>query len=215
MRVRVLVALAVFLAACGGAAADTGDGVASLEGSATTTTVPAQTTDPEAAAIAFTECMREQGVEMEDPTVDADGNVIPGRPTELPEPEMGEDGEPGDVEAGEASEEVRAAFEECGDLLEGTAFGFTPEDQTELQDQLLQLAQCLRDQGLEVADPDLSNPGDGPGEEGPFGIDFQDPEVQAAMEQCQEFLPNFAGGQGGQGGGPRFGVAVPGDGDDQ
>jgi hypothetical protein len=145
--------------------------------------------------------MREQGIEMEDPTVDADGNVTPGRPTDLPEPETTEEGEQVRVGPGELGDELRAAFDECGDLLDGTAFGFTEADQTELQDQLLELAQCLRDQGLEVADPDLSSPGEGPREGGPFGIDFQAPEVQAAMEQCQESVPNFAGGPGG---GPGF-----------
>ena len=101
-----IVALALILAACGGAAADTGDGVASLEGTTVTTTAADETADPEAAAIAFTECMRENGVEMEDPTVDADGNVIPGRPTELPEPEDGENGEGIVAQAGEVSEEL-------------------------------------------------------------------------------------------------------------
>jgi hypothetical protein len=208
MRFRALIALAVLLAACSGPAAGTDDGVASIDDSTATTTAEAAA-DPEAAAIAFTECMRENGVEMEDPTVDADGNVLPGRPTDLPEPEEGENVQIG---PGALGEDLQAAFEECGDLLDGTTFGFTPEDQTELQDQLLALAQCLRDQGLDVADPDLSNPpGGGPQQGGPFGIDFQDPEVQAAMEQCQEFMPNFGGGPGG--GGPAFNVAPGGDSD--
>ena len=206
MRLRALIALAVFLAACSGPAAGTDDSVASLDGS-TVTTLAEATDDPEAAAIAFTECMRENGVEMEDPTVDADGNVLPGSPTDLPEPEEGENVQIG---PGALGEDLQAAFEECGDLLGGTAFGFTPEDQTELQDQQLALAQCLRDQGLDVADPDLSNPpGGGPQQGGPFGIDFQDPEVQAAMEQCQEFMPNFGGGPGG--GGPGLNVTPGGD----
>ncbi|MEX2651918.1 MAG: hypothetical protein WD473_05685 [Acidimicrobiia bacterium] len=210
MRFRALFALAVLFAACSGSAAGTDDSVASLDDS-TATTLAEATADPEAAAIAFTECMRENGVEMEDPTVDADGNVLPGGPTDLPDPEDGGQAQAG---PGQLGEDLQAAFEECGDLLGGTAFGFTPEDQTELQDQLLALAQCLRDQGLDVADPDLSNPPgggpqEGPQEGGPFGIDFQDPEVQAAMDQCQEFMPNFGGGPGG--GGPGLNVAPEGD----
>jgi hypothetical protein len=193
MKSKALLLLALAVAACGGTAADTAEGVASLDASSTTTLAEETTTDPEAAAIGFTECMRENGIEMEDPTVDEDGNVIPGQPTNLPEPEAGEGGQGGP--GGALGEELRAGFEECGDLLEGSAFGFTQTDQTELQDQLLELAQCLRDQGLDVADPDLTNPaaGGGPGEGGPFGIDFQDPEMQAALEQCEEFLPNFGG----------------------
>jgi hypothetical protein len=206
MRLRALIALAVMLAACGGNAGSADEGVASLDDSTITTLAAEEAADPEAAAIAFTECMRENGIEMEDPTVDAEGNVLPGRPSDLPEP-----GEQAGTQVGpgELGDDLRAAFEACGDLIEGTTFGFTPEDQTELQDQLLALAQCLRDQGLDVADPDLSNPSSGgPREGGPFGIDFQDPEVQAAMEQCEEFAPNFAGGPGG-GDGPALNVAPP------
>jgi hypothetical protein len=206
MRTRALLALAVVLAACGGGGDDDAVGVASLDQSSSTTIAEAEEADPEAAAVAFTECMRENGVEMEDPTVDSDGNVIPGRPTDLPEPD-----DNGEFRAGpgELGEDLRAGFEECGDLLDGTAFGFTPQDLTELEDQLLELAECLRDQGLDVPDPDLSDLGGGPVEGGPFGIDFQDPQVQAAMDQCEEFLPNFAGE------GPRAGFGGPGAGDDQ
>lgn len=200
MRTRaLLLLLAVGLAACGGAAADEGDEVASLSDTSTTAPV-GEALDSEAAAIAFTDCMRENGVEMEDPTVDADGNVVPGLPTNLPNPEDGDES----IGAG-LGEEMQGAFEECGDLLEGTAFGFTRGDVTELQDELLDLAQCLRDQGLDVADPDLSagaGGGAGPGG-GPFAIDFEDPEVQAALEVCEEFLPNF--------GGPAGEVGPPGD----
>jgi hypothetical protein len=190
----LLLLLAVGLAACGGAGADGGDEVASLSDTSTTAPVE-EALDSEAAAIAFTECMRENGVEMEDPTIDADGNVVPGLPTDLPDPEDGDEAVRVD---GALGEEMRGAFEECGDLLEGTAFGFTNGDVTELQDELLDLAQCLRDQGLDVADPDLSaGPNDdaGPGT-GPFGIDFEDPEVQAALEVCEEFMPNFGGSDG-------------------
>jgi hypothetical protein len=209
MRSRALLALAVVLAACGGEADDDGDGVASLDQSSSTTIAEAEEANPEAAAIAFTECMRENGIEMEDPTVDADGNVTPGLPTDLPEPD-----DNGQVRAGsgELGQDLRAAFEECGDLLDGTAFGLTPQDLTELEDQLLELAECLRGQGLDVADPDLSGQGGGPEGGGPFGIDFQDPEVQAAMDQCEEFVPGIADGEGG---GPRIGFGAPGDGDDQ
>lgn len=200
MRTRALpLLLAVGLAACGGAAADGGDEVASLSDTSTTAPV-GEALDPEAAAIAFTECMRENGVDMEDPTVDADGNVVPGLPTNLPDPEDGDE-----VIGAGLGEDMRGAFEECGDLLEGTAFGFTRGDMTELQDELLDLAQCLRDQGLDVADPDLSagaGEGAGPGA-GPFAIDFEDPEVQAALEVCEEFLPNL--------GGPGSGIRPPGD----
>jgi hypothetical protein len=208
MKLKILLMLALVLGACSGAAQADDNGVASLTESSTTTATTAA--DPEAAAMAFTQCMRDNGVDMEDPTVDADGNVIPGRPTNLPDPGEGQQNAQGGP-GGEFGEELRSAFEACGDLLVGTTFGFNNIDQTELQDQLLEFAQCLRDQGLEVADPDLSalgGPGGGgAGGGGLFGLDFQEPEVQAAMDACSDLLPNvggrgFGGGPGGgQGGG--------------
>ncbi len=203
MKFRLLIAVALFVTACSGTA-DAGEGVASLEVAEPGATDVTEEMSAEEAAIAFTACMRENGVDMEDPTVDADGNVTPGRPLNLPEPGEGQadDG---------AREEIQGAFEACGEFLDGAAFGFGQIDQTELQDQLIELAACLRDQGVDVADPDLSDlgPGGTPGEGGPFGIDFQDPEVEAALDQCEDLLPNvgrgFGGGGPGGGGGGRAG----------
>lgn len=206
MKIRLLLALAVVASACGGAAADTGNGVASLEDPTGTTVAPeTEEMSTEEAAIAFTECMRENGVDMEDPTVDADGNLTPGRPSGFGPPGEGDgQADPGLLDS------VQSAFEDCGDLLQGAEFGFNQVDRTEQQDRLIELAGCLRDQGLDVADPDLSElgPGSGddddgsgptPGEGGPLGIDFEDPEVQEALEHCDEFIPNVGGGPGGNG----------------
>jgi hypothetical protein len=195
------VAAALLLAACGGTAAGTAERVASLETDTTTIAAEAAGAEmsDEEAAMAFTECMREQGVEMEDPTVDAEGNVTPGRPTDLPEP--GSDEEPGAF-----GDDMRTAFDACSEYLQGTSFGFSGEDVTELEDQLLEYTTCLRDQGLEVSDPDLTGggPGNGGGDGGgPLGLDFDDPEVQAAMEACADVAPNVGRGfGGGRGGGP-------------
>jgi hypothetical protein len=201
---KLLIVLSLVLAACGGGATASGDsGVASLtgdqSGSTTSTTV-----DPEKAAQDFTQCMRDQGVAMEDPTVDADGNVRPGRPTDLPEPGQGTAGN------GDAAlrQKMGDAFSACRDKLAGTTFGFNRADQTQIQDQLLALAACLRDQGFDVADPNFSNPsgqgGSGGRFRGPLGLDFQDPKVQEALQgACKDYVPNFrfGGGPGGPDGG--------------
>ncbi len=53
----------------------------------------------------------------------------------------------------------------------------------------LKFAACLRDQGLDVPDPE-------PGQNGPrfnFGSDVDPTKVQAALQQCREYAPN--GGQ--------------------
>jgi hypothetical protein len=215
----LILVLALF-AACGVGNAAGDEGLATLEEpgqsgeSATTTTASAG--DVEEAALAFSECMRDEGVtDFPDPVFDAGGGGTLGSP----------DGEDGGIDF--QSDEVQAAFEECGELLERAAFGPGGGnfDETELQDNLLAMAECLRDQGLDVDDPDLSNFGpiaggppsedegsedEGDGEEtagGPevrtfsiFGdLDMDDPEVQAAMETCQEevgFGPGQAGAEG-------------------
>ena len=191
----------LLIGACGGAAADDG-GLASLESGdsdeTTTTTAAVTEADTEEAALEFAQCMRDNGVpDFPDPsfTEGGGGIVIDGPDGEGP----GFDPQ---------SDEVQAAFEACGEVLEGVAFG--PDggnfDPTELQDNLLAMAECLREQGLDVDDPDLSNFGPTAGGpppdtedseseagEGPevrafsiFGdLDMDDPDVQAAMEVCQ------------------------------
>ena len=192
----------LLVGACGGVAADDG-GLATLESGesdeTTTTTSAATEADTEEAALEFSQCMRDNGVpEFPDPSfTEGGGGIIVGGP----------DGE--DPGFDPQSDEVQAAFEACGELLEGAAFGpgGGDFDATELQDNLLAMAECLRDQGLEVDDPDLSNFGPAAGgpppddEEGVtedgevpqgqgfsiFGdVDLDDPDVQAAMEVCQE-----------------------------
>ena len=73
----------------------------------------------------------------------------------------------------------------------------------------------MRSNGYEMDDPDFSNfgqPGQGGGGGGGiFGpIDQEDPEFQAANEQCEDLLAGFRGG--GAGGGPGRGAPPAGDG---
>lgn len=211
----LMVVVALF-AACGGGNASGDEGLATLEEpgqaeeSATTTT--ASTADVEEAALAFSQCMRDEGVtDFPDPNFSEGGGVTLGGP----------DGDEGGIDL--QSDEVQAAFEACGDVLERAAFGPGGGnfDETEIQDNLLAMAGCLRDKGLEVDDPDLSNfgpvaggpPPDDQGSEdgddqgaggGPevrassiFGdLDMEDPEVRKALETCQEEV-GFGPGQGG------------------
>lgn len=199
MKLRLLVVLALVVAACGGTAtADDTEGVATLSGDTGTQseTETASDLDPEEAMIAFTECMRDQGVEMSDPVVDADGNVRPGRAV------FDGDGGPDDA----SRDVMEAARSACSEYLDGVTLGFERFDDTEFQDQLLAFSECMREQGIEMGDPSF-----GTGDEGPRrgaglfgeGFDPEDPEFQAALEACQEQMPGFGGGfGGGPGGGP-------------
>jgi len=192
----LLVVLASLATACGGSA-DADAGVASLDESVTLDETGVETApEPteEEALLAFTACLRDQGVDIDDPTVDADGNLRIARPNAAAEdPEF-------DREA------FRGARESCGELLEGVNLGFQAEDRTEIEDQLLEYAACMRDNGFDMPDPDFSStPGQGGGG-GPFGqLDRDDPAFQSAQEACAEIIDGFGRG-GGPGGGPGRGA---------
>ena len=146
--------------------------------------------------LAFAECMRENGVDFPDPVVEADGTVTFGfRPG----------GGGGGLQTGR-DPNLPAARDACSGMLGGLAFGPGPggSDLIELQDRLLEFARCMRDNGVDMGDPDLSRFGPGGTDEdqpgGPFGvieIDGDDPDLDAAFEVCQHQLS--------QAGGPRLG----------
>lgn len=202
----MMATIALLAAAC---TTSTDEGVATLdEGTPTDSGRAAgdeRPIDDEGALLSFAQCMRDNGVEAFPDPIVAENGVdfsIGGAPAEA-----------GDGPFGVDPKTARTAFEACGEHLEGLAFGpgggnFDP---SEIQDQLVEFAACLRNEGIEVDDPDFSNfgpPGDGDGgDEGdgavfvsPFGADFDptDPEVQAAIEVCSE----DGGGFGFRGGGP-------------
>ena len=196
--------LALVAAACGGGE-DGESGVASLStvddggnGSAAGVTGDGAV-DPEQAMLDLTQCLRDQGIEIADPTVDAEGNP------QLARPEFDEGG---------ANEAFRTAIRECGELLEGVTLGRQGLDFSALQDTLVEYAGCMRDNGYQMDDPDFSSfgrpPQDGePGQGGGrvFGqFDLDDPEWQAANEACEDILAGFGpGGPGGRFGGDRPG----------
>jgi len=127
----------------------------------------------EAALLAFSQCMRDQGItDMPDPTVDSEGNVQIQRP-------------PGGHGSG-AHEAFEAARNKCDKYLRGVTQGFSHADTTQTQDQLLQLAQCMRGRGVDVPDPDFSGGGHDPGAQFWEAINRSDPSVQEALRACQQ-----------------------------
>lgn len=204
----VLVGLALLAAACGGdgeeaeaapvvvidgeTAADEGTG---STGDDTTDgdTASGEATDEEL-ALEFAQCMRDNGFpDWPDPTVNADGSIelVAGGAQQA-----GIDLEDGDLDT---------ALDACGDIVAGASFLPGADlDQSEIEDGLLAFAQCLRDLGHDVADPDLSGqlrPGpDGPGGMFASGFDPQDPANAADVQTCQTEAFG-AGGFGGAAGG--------------
>jgi len=200
-RMLILVAvLALVAAACAGT--DAGADVVSLDAQTTVTEGTPDTTDTADAAQdgasgpATDEeamCLRDNGIDIEDPTVDADGNLQVQPPRGFGSPGFDQDA-------------ALAALDECEDLLEGVSLGFDDPGNTGLMDTLLAFASCMRDNGYDMDDPDLSSfspgSGDGDGPE-PFGdIDPDDPAFISASAVCGDILVNLGG----------FGAAVVGSG---
>ena len=110
-------------------------------GTATVAAVDAGTAEEQ--AIAFAQCMRDNGVDFPDPTVDADGSPI-------------FSGAFGGGEEGEFDPQgtsFQDAMTACGDLLEGlTLGGGRSFDSDTMNEALYAYTQCLRDEGLDVGD---------------------------------------------------------------
>jgi hypothetical protein len=171
----LLVALGLVAAACSGGTTNTD--VASLDTDADD--IQTQSDDGsipgEESVLAFTACLRDEGLNVDDPAVDAEGNLVPPTPHAIAAETL-------DMAA------VHSAFDACQGLLEGVAFGLSAEDLTGREDELLAFAVCMRDNGYDMPDPDFS--GDGHSGAGPFGdaIDTDDPVFQTAAQSCEGII---------------------------
>lgn len=172
----VVLATLALVGACGGRESGANSEVASLgtdpgiDGSgpdaAPDGTAP---TDSEEAMLAYTECMRDRGVEMPDPGPAADGGPAV----------IAMDVDPGD-------DDFQAAATACEPLMEA-AFGAIepdPEEEAEMRENMLAYAECMREQGIDMPDPVFSEKG---------GIEVNDArpageashdEFMAAAEEC-------------------------------
>ena len=138
--------------------------------------------DNEAKMMALTECLRDHGIEMLDPVVDADGNVD--------KPELAE-GVEWDKQAGQA-------WEACEHHLKGfTGWGKKESDaseQAEQLDQYIALATCLREKNYDLDDPTAGtlNAWMGDFKE---AIDWDDPAAVADYEACSGETVGKGGGK--------------------
>jgi hypothetical protein len=128
-------------------------------------------------ALEFVACMRDNGIDFPDPQINPDGSIVllPGGPVASGVPV----GEP----------EFQAAAEACGSIVEGASFLPTNQiDVNELEDTLLAFAACVRENGVEINDPDLSQGFPPPG--GPaslFGnFDPNDPANADLVATCRQ-----------------------------
>jgi hypothetical protein len=188
----VLVFLAAPVAACG-KSGGSDDGVASIDGasndsgssddasgddsdddSGSGSDNPRSNEEFQDAALEYAQCMREHGVDMPDPEFEGEGGVL----MQMPD--------------GADRDEVEAAEEECRPIMDEVApepEDIDPEQQAEMQDQMIEVAQCMREKGHDVPDPEVDDQGRvtfgaGPGRGGE-GTE-PDEEFDQDMEDCQE-----------------------------
>jgi len=186
----MVLAIGLLAAACSGTDADTG--VASLDGASGSDQSQDAATDAasqEDAVMAFTFCLRDEGLDVDDPVADDQGNLRPPRLRDIADLDR-------DV--------AEAAFASCDGYLEDVTFALADEDRTEREDELLAFAECARENGYDMPDPDFSTAGTpGSGGGGPFsGLDKEDPAFQTALAACSDVfgadapIPGTGGGQG-------------------
>ncbi|MDP9072203.1 MAG: hypothetical protein M3N68_13165 [Actinomycetota bacterium] len=177
--------LALLAAACGGSSGASDAKVASVAdktardggedrvGDKAATGEP----DPEKAALAFARCMRENGVDMPDPETGGDGMVLM-QPGDGPLP---------------SEEKMTEAAKSCDHLMkEAGPPKLSPEDQSRLQDAMVAFARCMRENGVDLPDPE---PGEGGGMRMRVGdprADPQSPAFQAAEKKCQPLMADLA-----------------------
>jgi hypothetical protein len=99
--------------------------------------------------------------------------------------------QPGQLSEAQADEFREAIEGPCREYREDAIGDLSPEEQQEFQDALVKWQACMRDQGIDIPDG-------APGQTSQF--DPEDPDFQAAAEQCEGILPEQVGGRFGGGG---------------
>jgi len=160
-------AAALTLAACGGSDPSGADAQAKAE----------------QAQLKFARCMRSHGVDVPDPKPGGDGGpgVVriggPGKPDTSPQ----------------VFERANAA---CRKYMQAAAPKLSPAQQAELRDQALKFAQCMRQHGVDLPDPETSGGGfritkrssaGSAGAKGSFSPDS--PAFKDAQQACKAFQP--------------------------
>jgi hypothetical protein len=141
----------------------------------------------------WVECMRGEGVDVPDPEVDADGNM------RMPGMRITQDG---------SGPSIEEAQETCGEIPAPPGGGGGQRDESELEDAALEYAQCMRDHGVDMPDPEVDGgrvtfgggPGSGGGGGGGGPMNQDDPAFQEAQEACEDLLGRPGGRAAGSSG---------------
>ena len=151
--------------------------------------------DPMDAMLDYAACMRDHGMDMPDPQGDPGGGFVI---------EIEATGD-GDVSMGSLGdmlgEEFMAAEESCSGLLGAMTSERDPEAEAEIMEAMLAHAECMREHGIDMPDPVMSDGVVAMGlveVDGTVGMDtdFFSDEYVAAEEACRDALPFAEDGVG-------------------
>ncbi|NUW32953.1 hypothetical protein HTZ77_16140 [Nonomuraea sp. SMC257] len=167
MNVRPLLAAVCAAAALTACAAKTpaSDGVASASGATASPGASAATAslDPRSAQLKFAQCMREHGIQMDDPE--------PGGGIRI-KSQKGDEAR------------MQEAQKACGHFMEAAVGEAKGKVDPQQRDKMLKFAQCMREHGIDMKDPSS---------DGRIEINVKpgtpEEKVKAAHEACKEFEP--------------------------
>jgi hypothetical protein len=171
-RMAQLVLLPIVLALSAFSIAACGDGKGSAPGVASGggTAAPSASAggnapiDGQDAQLKFAQCMRENGVNMPDPK--------PGEPARVT-----------DTNVDQAR--LEAATKKCQPLLQAGGGGIDPNDPA-VRDAFVKFAKCMRDHGVDMPDP-------GPNGQMQIPTGVSQEKLQAAQQQCSQYMPGGGG----------------------
>ena len=185
--VPVVLALGLLASACGTSSGDGAAGVATAGGGTSKQDGDGdqKKTDPEQAGLDFARCMRERGVDLPDPRAGGGGFVVVGPTDSGGAPSLGASAPAGFEEAHKA----------CQHHLDGLVQDGGGAVDAEAQDRALRFAACMRQNGVDMPDPDFSKGGVqiGLGD----GFDPMSETFKNAQKACGSLF-----GPGGGGGAP-------------
>jgi hypothetical protein len=175
MRPRQWSVLAFVVLALTGCGSESGPKVASANGGAGSGAQPSASATTEVeqgeALRRFAQCMRDNGVDMPDPEVQPGGGVIMRR--------RGTNVDPND-------DKFQAAMQKCRTLLPNG--GVPPTMSPEQLEQMQKFAKCMRDNGIDMPDPDPATGGVRI-QRSAGAIDPESQKFQDAMKACEHLRP--------------------------
>ena len=131
----------------------------------------------------FAACMRDNGLDVSDPVLHSDGTVnwMALKEDIANDPNY--------------QSKSKAALNDCLPVLEGATFSKkqSKENEVELQDRLLEFAQCLRDSGIDVPDPQVRDDTRGSMKSVLEGLRGAGSRIERIIDSCSDSIFGSSG----------------------